>query len=233
MMNRRDLFACLPFLGTVPLFGKLKPGTDSETAVVTAVTPTTFTAEFMSMEREIIHAAMYKIGTLSPGQTPPEHEYTAAKFHLDGMREEGSRGSASQLSLELAHRLLPEIDAGVASWHGDTTEFMQPAEVVIASDPGHSVDHAYLTDEYCDLFYAGQQWDEFILRDRRKSGRPTLVLNRLPMLADVAIARRDPNRPSLTPKQLRALCRAITRRNRDAQMLYNYEFSFMAEKYKW
>lgn len=67
------------------------------------------------VEADIIFAALRRLGVIAPGQSPSAAVFVAAKFHLDGMREEpfpwapgDLTWSASLYSIELARRIGPE-----------------------------------------------------------------------------------------------------------------------------
>ncbi len=223
MMNRRNLFACLPFLGVAPTIAK---------SVVTAPVPSPTAGMYADRrpwwgeERAIIWAALTKVGRLLPGCTPSAAEYEAAKFHLDSMWIEGfDPPSPSMTSVELAKRIDHRRHDRYPEWKGDDPVWMPCAEAVIVSGP-----EAVHEDEAVDRFYEGQQWDEMVRIKRLGARRPCLVFNRLPMLVSLAIAQRDPALPPLTTVQHRALRRAVTRRNRDAQLLFNMEMSNLAER---
>lgn len=112
----------------------------------------------------------------------------------------------------------------VVAWWGTALESVAPAMAILnAAD----IEAVYgRTDETAALldFYEGHQWPALIRYQRVT--RPCLVVNRLPEIVALAIARCP---TPLSAEDLRALKIAVTRENKDAQMLYNYTLSAFAE----
>lgn len=123
-------------------------------------------------------------------------------------------------------------------WWGNAVETMPSAGALLFVD---SMIVGSLSAEDADAllrFYEGDQWPPEIAamrRDRLTAGvvipaRPTLIVNRLPELVAAALdAHRRDGQPELSADELRNLKLAVTSRNRDAQMLYNYILSTFAE----
>jgi hypothetical protein len=81
-------------------------------------------------------------------------------------------------------------------------------------------------------FYSGRsQWEEPIATARNNANRPVLTVNMLPMLVAAAISAELKEDPaySPTPEDYDDLICAITARNKDANILLNYELSSRAE----
>ena len=104
-----------------------------------------------------------------------------------------------------------------ASWGGDELATKTIAEF-LASDPGPSA----MSDEESDVFYQGEQWDPAEALEREAQGKICLVHNVLLSLVywARALSPRD-----ISPPQLLALQRAVTRRNAAAQRSLNRELS--------
>lgn len=135
--------------------------------------------------------------------------------------------SSSEAALELASRLntVPSI---ALKWYGTPLDEVPPAEAWLASAGRYS-----FADECWALpFFSGEQWERHTLKEREDAGRPTLVLNRLPGIVAIAVAKsrlsgwNDLHRAG----ELQDLYVAVTVPNADAQRLYNYTGSALAEE---
>lgn len=112
-------------------------------------------------------------------------------------------------------------------WFGAAIESIPPAYAVLQSAPPMTDAQSAEALE----FYAGnEQWPADVKESRQRANRPILVINRLPELfaASVAAHERDDKEP-LTNADLSRLAAVIASQNRDAQMLYNYLLSQLAE----
>jgi len=122
-------------------------------------------------------------------------------------------------------------------WQGDTADSIPPPRELIAQVFGHFPGDDFDWAEWQHSnreragrimrFYSGdEQWTAPEVHERSKRGRPLLTINRLPALVH---ASKEKGKEHLTPDQLYALAYAVTLQNMDAQRLYNYEFSMLAE----
>lgn len=184
------------------------------------------------MAETLILRAMELIGFIVPGfNTPGQGEIETCLFHLEGMTKESipaMEHSQSLLAFELARRIAPAFDCAVPlmgmeiKWYGDTNETILPALQMIA---GLSFTDQELDD--ADDFARGNQWDEKIKAERIAAERPCLVANRIVMMVSKSLAMESIGH--LEYWQFRYLRAAIVSRNRDAQKLYNYQISALAE----
>lgn len=78
-------------------------------------------------------------------------------------------------------------------------------------------------------FYMGHQWDPEILEQRTKAGRPSLVINMLPLIVASSIANAKSGMPFLDSTDKERLIVAVTYLNMDAQRFYNYLASALLE----
>lgn len=132
-----------------------------------------------------------------------------------------------RLFVESFGALAAEVEASIR-WFGAALETL-PA----ASDLLDATSMA-LTGEEMDAalaFYRGKQWPDAIAALRQRDARPMLVVNRLPELVATALRReREVGTRVLSPVEERRLIILLTRQNMDAQMLYNYALSALAEQ---
>jgi hypothetical protein len=115
-------------------------------------------------------------------------------------------------------------------WQGDVFH-----DGVTIKDILEGAESFWPTPEECSelsAFYAGHQWDTEILSRRYEQSRPALVLNMLPAIIERAIAAtRIAGQCVLEPQVERAKL-IVTRRNMDAQRMYNYLCSVLCEEQK-
>lgn len=118
------------------------------------------------------------------------------------------------------------IDKMLSAWPGDKE--IAPARAIIASDR-----QPYSHERYVESlkFYTGDtQWDERIRRERQRNSRPCLIVNRLPGMFAVAIAKESAvSEVPLSDEENHRLIAAIVDRNRDAQTVFNYIVSSAVE----
>jgi len=110
-------------------------------------------------------------------------------------------------------------------WWGTRIAEVAPATAILEAYR----DVHFTPDEFAKAveFYEGRQWPQDVLEFRaQRPPRPTLVVNRLPDLVAVALAKSDGD---LNPQSRTRLIVILTRQNQDAQMAYNYVVSAFVE----
>lgn len=134
---------------------------------------------------------------------------------------------------------VPEVPTTQVQWMGDPIESMPAAEAILREcTDGFSADDVAKALK----FYGGDQWPEGPKIQRKVLGRPFVTVNRLPLLVAASLEAswragsnyftRVPSR-SLSEEQEKSLARLkviITRRNWDAQEMYNYLCSNLVER---
>ena len=182
---------------------------------------------------EIVDAALIRLGWIIPGERPSIMHESVAAFHLEGLRQEMPKATDSKLATEIAERLtMTAFDLrGNIRWAGDSIETMAPARHVLSAN-------RYLLDS-CTAeftgrmlrFYSGEeQWERAVEDARYEKQRPSLVINQIPALVAAAVAaQRTAGLPDLTDQEMEQLIVVLTARNSDAQRLYNYLWSSVAE----
>lgn len=187
----------------------------------------------------ICHAAARMIGVITWGQLLSFNQLQSALMQLDGLLRDGKNPEETgNLMLALAQRIAPEFDKVPMSpeilepkWYGDKPEDIQRARAVISSWPvGTSPAQTDILMNQAATFLHGEQWDAEIVRDRDEKQRPTLVINLIPRLVDVAIHREiEAGGEMLTREERVRLQTILTLRNMDAQKMYNYMVSARTE----
>lgn len=132
--------------------------------------------------------------------------------------------------MSLLSDLIGEVGEKIAEhakWFGNAIATMPTARAVL--DAAESIQASEADD--LERFYRGDQWPRDITAQRAESpARPTLTVNRLPELVAAATDRqRAEGLPPLDDRELRMLQIVVTLHNRDAQVLYNYMLSRLAE----
>ncbi len=181
----------------------------------------------MAEDLEIICAAGCRLGWLRPGEIMRKDEYDLALFHLNSVKVEFPDASTSQWSITVAERLQWWMDApGQVRWLGDSLESMPTARSIIDAGPIPQLSTEQL--QKLIAFYKGEQWDPEVLGIRR--GRPSLVVNVLPRLVSLALdANTAAGLSPMSDAELDRLWVILTIRNMDAQRMYNYMVSAVAE----
>jgi hypothetical protein len=179
-----------------------------------------------NQDMDIIDAAAVKLGWITEEEVLNPYHCHIPMFHLECLRKEFPEDSASQLSLKVAERLGQVLDGpGKVKWYGDPMDNMPTAASILASLPILPPRHKI--DEILD-FYHGQQWNTELRRHR--GDRPTLTMNMLPLLVAGALdSQRKAGLPELCDEDLEKLIVILASRNVDAQKMYNYMVSQVAE----
>lgn len=183
---------------------------------------------------DVVHAAAQLIGIIGTGRKLSTPDAEAILFHLQSLMAEhqGQPLSPSQLSMYLASRIAPVWNmqyptAGTdPAWYGDTGDGETLASVIRAD-----LELENLAEEQIAAylkFYNGEQWDADVMARRMADRRPTLTVNWLPAI----VSRILTTQPEMAQNEqfVRAVCVAVTRRNMDAQKIYNYAVSSAAER---
>lgn len=120
-------------------------------------------------------------------------------------------------------------------WPGDPVESMPPARALLAAD--QQIFTAQEENQAL-FFHDGDQWDQEIKSRREMHRRPTLTINRIPLLVAASIAADPESYLSCGPGRMLSQVQQatitrlkiiITRRNMDAQKVYNFLCSAAAE----
>ncbi len=123
---------------------------------------------------------------------------------------------------------LPSLPQIQVQWTGWPLDQVPTAESLLESNPWvHG-----LTPEELDRyrkFYAGEQWDPAVRARRMVLRRPTLVVNWLPAIVALIVARSSVEGRSIHTDSVSALELIVTRWNMDAQKAYNYMASAAVE----
>jgi len=182
----------------------------------------------------VMRAALRLGGGIIHGQEPSAEMLDSALFHLVSILKEHPVPfpSASILAWTLASRIAPEFDsifppAGIEpKWYGDDMEGETFASVIIAGVAG---DQVSVEDAIWYLrFYTGEQWDPKVAQRRKSEGRPCLIINRLPGMVSRILAKATTTQQNDEKYRTRVAVE-VTRRNRDAQIIYNWMVSNVAE----
>ena len=171
------------------------------------------------MKRRSFFAAMVGGSAVATAAIPLANKpdvFTASAADIQKFREAWER---AELDPRAYRGIVPAI---VPIWTGDTEESIKATPLIHCFTP-----HTGPSDAECLRFYRGDQWDKNIMQQRRSQARPCLVINKLPHLVAVSIRKSSGNVDSET---LIAITCAITRRNMDAQRLYNFTASAAAEQ---
>lgn len=120
-------------------------------------------------------------------------------------------------------------------WLGDQIGQFMTVRAIIDSDRRPASEEE--RKEAIDFYNGYGQWDRTIEKDRHVKCRPTLTINRLPELLAAAIAndpaysgRHSGEMLSVSETEEIELAKVLlVRRNRDAQMMYNYMASTQVE----
>lgn len=115
-----------------------------------------------------------------------------------------------------------------AEWSGDRFEDAVPVSVVLRCAKYNPTEAEIAEAEnFCNGFH---QWPEDVVERRNTDGRPTLVINRLPSLVHAAVTASLKIGELVSDDDERLVTFHIVQRNRDAQKIYNYMRSQMAEE---
>ncbi len=186
---------------------------------------------------EIVDEAYRLIGELDAGECCSAPRYDRADLHLQSLENEFPRITSSEMAHKLAGRLTiqPPNPSDLIKWSGDLPETMPPARAMLAADQQIFTSH----DENEALFFHdGDQWDIEVRSARENAGRPVLTVNRIPLLVAASIAADPESHLTCAPGRtlsgdqqamITRLKVIITRRNMDAQRLYNFMCSNAAE----
>lgn len=124
------------------------------------------------------------------------------------------------MEINLGRPALPELN-----WAGTPLYNVPSWDSLISA-----VSHLHREDAQKYLsFYRGHQWYPEILEHRTKAGRPSLVINMLPLIVAASIANAKSGMPSLDSTDKERLIVAVTYLNMDAQRFYNYLASALLE----
>lgn len=149
----------------------------------------------------------------SLGKMPPSHRVETALL--------------DRLFVEHFGALAAQVEASIR-WFGTALETMPAASDLLDATS------VALTGEEMEAaltFYRGKQWPDAIAALRQRDARPMLVVNRLPELVATALQRdREVGTRVLSLVEERRLIILVTRHNQDAQMLYNFALSALAEQ---
>lgn len=129
----------------------------------------------------------------------------------------------TEMTPDLVERLTALVD-----WWGSSVAGMAPAGAVLEA----ARDEVFSDEDDRELhaFARGEQWPGEVKSYREEQERPCLVLNRIrELIAASLAAHRRAGLVELDEGQRRRLTLVITRENRDAQLLYNYLVSAVAE----
>ena len=111
-----------------------------------------------------------------------------------------------------------------AQWTGWPQDSIPPARAILSAHNLHDTTPEEIREsaEFCD----GKQWDDRHIQERIKHGRPTLTVNVISGILASAIAQES---NPLSAGDIDALKFVLYRELGDAQRLYNYTNSALAE----
>lgn len=121
--------------------------------------------------------------------------------------------------------LAAEVEASIR-WFGTSIEGIQPAYAVLIENQETFTQEEVRT---ALAFYGGDQWPAAVAAAR--ADRPMLVINVLPDIVRASLVKHLVSGASpLTPSETRRLQVIVSRQNQNAQRLYNYLVSALAER---